>query len=537
MSPTGAEIGTVLGGRYRLTGLLGEGGMGRVFSAEHTVLGRKVAVKVLHPQFEINPEFAERFLREARAASAIEHPGIIDVLDADHDESGTLYMVMELLEGESLSALLARRGRLDPAESLELTRQILDALRCAHEQNVVHRDLKPDNIFLVAESAHGPRARLLDFGISRVIEPEGSDLRLTRTGTVMGTPYYMAPEQARGLKDADHRADIWAVGVILYQMLSGARPYDGDSYNAIMVAIAVETVPPLREVVVGISEAVVRFVDGALAKDPAERYETVAAMEQALARLAVDPGPGTMDDTLAAPALVVSDDAVTVPEPYAATMAAEVPTEPAMAAQPAVGGFWRRAAALVIDLIVFSLVIGAPVGALLPDSDLAEVKVTAAAADGKAKTKAKIPKVTASNLQASDEGLSIVGDDGDSVHIDDTGIHIVTADGEEVHVDDGNINIAPTLATKLKSSLWILYCTIFLALFGATPGKMVLGLRVVQKGQTGPRVPVLAALLRSAFFIISAFAAGLGCLWCLFDSQRRTWHDRIARTRVIHVQD
>ena len=112
MSPTGAEIGTVLGGRYRLTGLLGEGGMGRVFSAEHTVLGRKVAVKVLHPQFENNPEFAERFLREARAASAIEHPGIIDVLDADHDESGTLYMVMELLEGESLSALLARRGRV-----------------------------------------------------------------------------------------------------------------------------------------------------------------------------------------------------------------------------------------------------------------------------------------------------------------------------------------------------------------------------------------------------------------------------------------
>ncbi|MDP6947246.1 MAG: serine/threonine-protein kinase, partial [Myxococcota bacterium] len=144
-TPASEQIGTVLGGKYRLTRLLGEGGMGRVFAAEHTVLGRDVAVKVLHPQYQTSPETAERFLREARAASAIDHPGVIQVLDADRDETGALYMVMELLEGESLGDLLERRGRLEPEEAVAITVELLAALHCAHEHHTIHRDLKPDN--------------------------------------------------------------------------------------------------------------------------------------------------------------------------------------------------------------------------------------------------------------------------------------------------------------------------------------------------------------------------------------------------------
>ena len=280
--PPSEQIGKVLGGKYRLISLLGQGGMGRVFAAEHILLGRQVAVKLLHPALEGDAELAERFLREARSASSIEHPGIIDVLDADRDESGALYMVMELLQGESLSDFLKRKQVVDPPEAVELARQVLDALYCAHEQGIIHRDLKPDNIFLVAEGGRGSRVRILDFGISKAMSGGEEDLKLTRTGVVLGTPHYMAPEQARGSQELDHRIDIWAIGVILYQMLAGHRPYPGSSYNEVMLKIAVDPVPSLAAAAPDLPPSLVRCVEGALEKDPSQRYGSVAEMVQAI---------------------------------------------------------------------------------------------------------------------------------------------------------------------------------------------------------------------------------------------------------------
>jgi len=560
-TPASEQIGTTLGGKYLLTRLLGEGGMGRVFAAEHAVLGKEVAVKVLLPRLAGHEETGERFLREARAASAMDHPGIIKVMDADRDESGALYMVMELLEGESLAALLERRRRLGVGETVEIARELLDAVACAHDHQIVHRDLKPDNIFLTEDGRHGSRLRVLDFGISRVLGPDADALRLTLTGTILGTPFYMSPEQARGERDIDHRADLWAVGVVLYEMLSGARPYRGTSYNEVMLRIATEPIPPLEEAAPDTPAAMVAFVEGALAKDPAGRYGSAAEMAAALERAAAAELPAIgLEATMAAPTPPPTPDSVAATpsqlEAHAPTVTAEAPalqapeptdrvsrseesSAPTLPAQAPsrVGGFWRRAAALLVDLIIFSLVVGSLVDVVIPDSELLDVDVTSEQDDGEAEKTSETAKVSVSRVNVTDEGLLVVGDNGGEIRIDDDGIHIRESDGEEIHFTAGNIHVGSTGSTTLKVSLWILYCTLFLTFFGATPGKMVLRLRVADGAEPRGRLPFITALIRSAFFIISAFALGMGCLWSLSNRDRKTWHDRIARTRVLHIPE
>jgi eukaryotic-like serine/threonine-protein kinase len=272
--------GRVIDGKYRLVRKLGEGGMGAVYAGEHTRITRTVAVKMLTSKMSGNEVVAQRFIQEAQAASSIGHPNIIEIFDFGEEPDGTHYMVMELLEGESLADRIRRRGRLPPGQAVAFAIQLLEGLQAAHEKGIVHRDLKPDNLFLVPTESGGERLKILDFGISKVTaEIDGN---LTRTGAVMGTPFYMSPEQARGAKEIDHRTDIWAAGVILYQMLSGTQPYHGQSYNEIISKILMEAVPPLGEVVTDLPPPLVELVEHTLVKDAALRCPDCLAFMEAL---------------------------------------------------------------------------------------------------------------------------------------------------------------------------------------------------------------------------------------------------------------
>jgi eukaryotic-like serine/threonine-protein kinase len=230
-----ADIGDLLDGKYRLIRLLGEGGMGAVYEARHEQIGKGVAVKVLHPELTRVSEAATRFTREAQAAAAVGHRGIIDIHDiGTHEEDGSIFLVMELLDGENLGDLLLRQCPLDLQLTCYIVCQVLSALDAAHAAGIVHRDLKPDNIFLVRSGQKLPDVKLLDFGISKMTDASNPEDRLTRTGIAMGTPYYMSPEQAVGAKDLDHRVDIWAMGVILYECLTGRVPFTADNGLAIL---------------------------------------------------------------------------------------------------------------------------------------------------------------------------------------------------------------------------------------------------------------------------------------------------------------
>ncbi|MBW2453052.1 MAG: protein kinase [Deltaproteobacteria bacterium] len=276
--------GTVLEGKYRLVRLLGVGGMGSVYEAEHTLISRRVAVKLLLPQLADIPEMAERFLREARSASEIDHENIIGIHDVGRSDDGHLFIVMELLEGKSLRQLLGQQRRLDLDRATRITLEVLAGLEAAHEQGTVHRDLKPDNIFLVEGDDGGERVKILDFGISKVKDGDAEG-GLTQTGAVLGTPHYMAPEQANGDPDVDQRIDIWATGVILYEMLSGGRPYEGNSYNRVIAQILVEPPPRLLDVAPAVPASLAQVVDRALAKERDERYADAPSMMADLSRV------------------------------------------------------------------------------------------------------------------------------------------------------------------------------------------------------------------------------------------------------------
>jgi serine/threonine protein kinase len=240
--PPHVLIGKSIGGRYLVRSLLGEGGMGAVYEAEHIALGRSVAVKVLHSAQALKKEAIRRFQQEARAAGAIGHPNICGVTDLGALDDGSPYMVMERLVGETLADRVSSERGLPFEDVIDILVQVLSGLVAAHEQRIVHRDIKPENVFLTARVGCPPLVKLLDFGVSKVMgEPvPGSrqdDLTLTRTGMVMGTPYYMAPEQARGERDIDARVDLYACGVMMYESLTGKRPFSASNYNALLVQI------------------------------------------------------------------------------------------------------------------------------------------------------------------------------------------------------------------------------------------------------------------------------------------------------------
>lgn len=270
-------IGKIFDGKYRLTRLIGEGGMGAVYEAEHTRIERKVAVKVMHPEFSTTSDVADRFFREAQASSAIGHPNIIEIFDVGMSDDGTAFIVMELLEGESLSDRMEGTGKIPHDAAVATILQVLSALSMAHKKGIIHRDLKPDNVFLSIDNRGRHEVKLLDFGIAKVQGELEGDQGLTKTGTVLGTPNYMSPEQARG-KDIDGRIDIWSAGVMLYEMLCGALPFQGESYNAVLSDILLESPRPLKLLSPDTPDTLIKVVERAMAKDRDRRYPDVQAM-------------------------------------------------------------------------------------------------------------------------------------------------------------------------------------------------------------------------------------------------------------------
>jgi len=278
-------------GNYRILELIGAGGMGVVYLAEHPAIGRKVAVKVLNPRTAENVEMVTRFFNEARAANAVRHPGIVQVFDFGTLPSGATYTVMELLEGESLAARLRRVERLEAAAAVEIACQTADILAAAHAKGVIHRDLKPDNLFLVPDvRAPGhDTVKVLDFGIAKLNLTSSAPTSLrTRTGAVLGTPRYMSPEQCRGTREVDLRTDIYALGIILYQMLCGWPPFTSAGHGELLhLHIAVAPVPP-RSYNKNISEALEAVILKSLAKEPDARQKTMRELERALRGLRAD---------------------------------------------------------------------------------------------------------------------------------------------------------------------------------------------------------------------------------------------------------
>ena len=273
-------------GSYTVVEELDKGGMAHVYLARHDELGTRVVVKVLDRALSHNPDMVRRFKREARAAARIDHPGIVDVFDVGEHVSGDLYIVMEYLVGENLKQQLAREGQLDEGVAIEFLRQAASALQAAHEQGVIHRDLKPANLFVVPDPGvrGGERLQVLDFGIAKLL---GTPAELeTQTGMLMGTPAYMSPEQCRGARNVDHRTDLYALGVILFQMLCGRRPFECEGHGEYVIAHNSEPPPPVRQLEPAASAGVAAVVARLLAKDPDQRFASARELEDALASVA-----------------------------------------------------------------------------------------------------------------------------------------------------------------------------------------------------------------------------------------------------------
>ncbi|HTB73019.1 MAG TPA: serine/threonine-protein kinase [Polyangiaceae bacterium] len=273
-----ARVGQTLNAKWQVDRLIDIGGMGAVYEATHRN-GRRAAIKLLHPRFALDPEVRKRFLREGYVANKIDHPGAVAILDDDIAQDGAPFLVMELLDGESLSASLTRAGGVLPvADALAIMGQVLEVLSAAHDHGIVHRDLKPGNIF-VTRTGH---AKLLDFGLARIRDGALS-LIPTAVGTVMGTAGYMAPEQARGQQDQiDARSDIFAVGAVLFRAISGRRVHEKATAFDMTVAAMKDPAPSLSTVAPGAGPELVAAVDRALAFDKQRRWQTARAMFEAL---------------------------------------------------------------------------------------------------------------------------------------------------------------------------------------------------------------------------------------------------------------
>jgi serine/threonine-protein kinase len=277
------NAGDLIQEKYRITRLIGQGGMGAVYEGENVVIARRVAIKVLHGMMAADGSTVERFEREAQAAGRIGNDHILEVLDMGRlGNNNDRFMVMEFLDGETLDARCERAGRLTDADLYALLRQLLTGLAAAHAAGIVHRDLKPDNIFIVQHKA-GQRdfVKIIDFGISK-FTAGGANFKMTMTGAIMGTPYYMAPEQAKGGKNVDMRSDVYAVGVVMFKALAGQVPFQAESFNELIFKIALSETPRLSSLLPDIDPELDAIVFKAMARNLEDRYQSALQLRDAL---------------------------------------------------------------------------------------------------------------------------------------------------------------------------------------------------------------------------------------------------------------
>src|SRR4051812_9550713 len=278
-----ARLGLVLRDKWRIDRLLGSGGMATVYAATHCNNGKRVAVKILHAELSGVPEIRTRFLREGYVANKVGHPGIVSVLDDDTADDGSVFLVMELLEGETVESLRERSGNyLPPRQIVKIADQLLDVLAAAHQAGIVHRDIKPENLFMTQSST----LKVLDFGIARLRELSSAQLTMTGAGA-MGTPAFMPPEQARGRSEqVSPRTDIWAVGATMFTLASGRLVHEAETVNELLLAAMTKPSPPLLSVLPGYPPAVAAVIDRALAFEQSARYPDARSMQIALRQAA-----------------------------------------------------------------------------------------------------------------------------------------------------------------------------------------------------------------------------------------------------------
>ncbi|MEO5884408.1 MAG: protein kinase, partial [Candidatus Limnocylindrales bacterium] len=267
-----AEIGTILGGRYRVIASLGQGGMATIYRALDTQLGREVAVKLLRPEYLRDPDFSSRFRQEAQNAASLSHPNVVTVYDYGEDPSGP-FIVMEYVDGEDLATILRRNGPLPPTQAARIAAAVARALAAAHGRGIVHRDVKPGNVLIGRDG----RVKVVDFGIARAI----AEAQMTLPGTTLGSVHYFSPEQARG-ESATTASDIFALGIVLYEMLTGSRPWEGDSAASVALARLTGPVPDPLRIRAGLPPSVALVARTAMAQAPRERYPSAGLMADAL---------------------------------------------------------------------------------------------------------------------------------------------------------------------------------------------------------------------------------------------------------------
>src|SRR5436190_3762206 len=343
-------IGTVLDGQYQIEGVLGKGGMGAVYRARHILLGDRVAIKVLPPEMRSNTEWLRRFQREGQAARRFRHPNAVTVYDLRTSGDGTIYLVMEYVEGNTLDAELRKHGKFSPADAVAVLDPIMSVLNAAHAMGVVHRDLKPENIMIGKPSTGGePVVKLLDLGIAKLREVAGAEktgnTNLTIAGQMLGTPYYMSPEQWGELPDdgnheIDGRADIYSLGVVIYELLAGQRPFNGLSLPELRRQHISFTPPALNEVDPSVPQAFSEAVARAIAKDRSQRQSTAGDLEKelfaALAAAGIAPS-GSVADFASEPTGPGSPGSVTSPTRTAATLVTGIgEAEPVQAPAPTI---------------------------------------------------------------------------------------------------------------------------------------------------------------------------------------------------------